>query len=82
MTRSRDSWVRLGKVGRESDGFWTQDLDANTEFRLSAISRAVSAVRLFEVRERMEGEHTPETDLIRHHQDLEEGEGFKSSDLS
>ena len=23
-TESRDSWVRLGKVGRESDGFWTQ----------------------------------------------------------
>ena len=30
-TESRDSWVRLGKVGRESDGFWTQDFDANTE---------------------------------------------------
>ena len=35
-TESRDSWVRLGKVGTESDGFWTQDLDANTEFRHSA----------------------------------------------
>ena len=32
-TESRDSWVRLGKVGTESDGFWTQDLAANTEFR-------------------------------------------------
>ena len=21
---SRDSWERLGKVGRESDGFWTR----------------------------------------------------------
>ena len=30
----------------------------------------------------MEGEHTPETDLIRHHQDFEEGEGFESSDLA
>ena len=29
----------------------------------------------------MEGEHTPETDLIRCHQDLEEGEMFESSDL-
>ena len=27
---SRNSWVRLGKVGTESDGFWTQDFDANT----------------------------------------------------
>ena len=28
-TESRDSWVRLGKVGTESDGFRTQNLDAN-----------------------------------------------------
>ena len=69
-------------MGRESDGFWTQDLAANTEFRHSAFSRAVSAVRPFEVREGMEGEHTPETDLIRRHQDLEKGERFESSDLS
>ena len=78
-TESRDSWVRLGKVGRESDGFLTQDVAANTEFRHSAFSRAVSAVQPFEV---MEGEHTPETDLIGCHQDLEEGERFESSDLS
>ena len=70
-TESRDSWVELGKVGTESDGFGTQDLDANKEFRHSAFSHAVSAVRPFEVREGMEGEHTPETDLIRRHQDLE-----------
>ena len=80
-TESRDSWVRLGKVGMESDGFRTQDLDANTEFRHSAVSRAVSAVRPFEVREVMEGEHTPETDLIERHQDLEDGKRFESSDL-
>ncbi len=80
-TESRDSLVRLGKVGRESDGFWTQDLAANTEFSHSAFSRAVSAVLPFEVREGMEGEHTPETDLIRRHQDFEEGERFESSDL-
>ena len=54
--------MRLGKVGRESDGFQPQDFDANTEFRHSAFSRAVSAVRPFEVWEGMEGEHTPETD--------------------
>ena len=71
--------MRLGKVGRESDGFWTQDFDAHTEFRHSAFSHAVSAVRPFEVREGMEGEHTPETDLIR--LDFEEGERFESSDL-
>ena len=70
-----------GKVGRESDGFWTQDLAANTEFRHSAFSRAVSAVLPFEVREGMEVENIPETDLIRRHQDFEEGERFESSDL-
>ena len=64
-TESRDSWVLLCKVGTESDVFGTQDLEANTEFRHSAFSRAVSAVRPFEVREGMEGEHTPETDLTR-----------------
>ena len=49
---------------------------------LSAFSRAVSAVRPFEVREGMEGEHTPETDLSRHHQDFEDKERFESSDVS
>ena len=39
------------------------------------------AVWPFEVREGMEGEHTPETDLTRHHQDLEDGERFESPDL-
>ena len=63
-TESRDRWVRLGKVGTENDGFRAQDFDANTEFRHSAFSRGVSAVWPFEVREGMEGEHTPETDLI------------------
>ena len=80
-TESRNSWVRLGKLDAESNGFGTQDLEANTEFRHSAFSHAVSAVQPFEVREGMEGEHTPETDLIRCHQDFEEGERFESSDL-
>ena len=66
--------MRLGEVGRESDGFGRQDFEANAEFRHSAFSRAVSAVRLFKVREGMEGKHTPETDITRHHQDLEGGE--------
>ena len=47
-TESRDSWVRLGMMGTESDGFRPQDFDANTEFRHSAFSRAVSAVWPFE----------------------------------
>ena len=38
-------------------------------------------VRPFEVREWMEGEHTPETDLTKCHQDLEDGDRFESSDL-
>ena len=80
-TYSMHSWVRLGKLGTESDGFWTQDFDANTELRHSALSRAVSAVWPFEVREGMEGEQAPETHLIRCHQDLEMGESFESSDL-
>ena len=42
----------------------------------------VSAVRPFEGREGVEWEHTPETDLIRCHQDFEERERFESSDLS
>ena len=68
-------------MSTESVGFGTQNLEANTEFRHSAFSRAVSAVQPFEVREGMEGEHTAETDLIRRHQDFEEGETFESSDL-
>ena len=68
-------------MGTESDGFRTQDLNANIEFRHSAFSLAVSATQPFEVREGIEGENTPETDLIRCHQDLEEGERFESSDL-
>ena len=51
-TESTNSWVRLGQVGTESDGFRTQDFDANAEFRHSAFSRAVS---VFVV---MEGERT------------------------
>ena len=74
-TESRDSCVQLGKVGTGSDGFGTQDLDANMEFRHSAFSHAVWP---FEVRE---GEYTPEADLTRCHQDFEEGERFESSDL-
>ena len=72
-TESRNSCVWLSKVATESDGFGTQDLEANMEFRHSAFSREVSAVSPFEVREEMVGEHTPKTDLIRCHQDLEEG---------
>ena len=73
--------MRLGKVGTKSDVFGTQDLEANTEFRHSAFSRAVSAVQPFELSEGMEGEHKPETDLTRCHQDLEEGDRFESTDL-
>ena len=72
--------MRLAKVGIESDGFETQDLEANMEFRHSAFSCAVSAVQPFEEREGMEGDHTPETDLSRQRQYLEEGERFDSSD--
>ena len=72
---------RPGKMDTESDGFGTQDLEANTKFRHSAFSRTVSAVQPFEVREGMEGEHTLKMDLTRCHQDLEEGDRFESSYL-
>ena len=39
-TESKNSWVRLGKVDAESDGFVTQDFEGNMEFRHSAFSRA------------------------------------------
>ena len=68
-------------MGTESDGFGTKYFEANTEFSHSAFSRAESAVWPFEVREGMEEEHTPETILNRHHQDLEEGDRFESSVL-
>ena len=80
-TESRGSWVRLGQVGTESNGFGTQDFKANTEFRNSAFSSAVSAAQPFEAREGMERKLTPETDLTRCHQNLEEGDRFESSDL-
>ena len=67
-------------MGTESDEFGTQDLEANVEFRHSAFLCAVSAVQPFEVRVGMEGKYTPETDLTRHHQDLDEGDRFESSD--
>ena len=68
-------------MGTEINGFRTQDLDENMDFRHSAFSRAVSTVRPFEVREGIEEEHAPETDLARCHQDLEEGDRFESPDL-
>ena len=54
-TESRNSRIRLHKVGTESDGFGTQDLEAHKEFRHSAFLHAVPAVQLFEVREGMKG---------------------------
>ena len=70
-----------GKVGAESDWYGSKYLEGNTEFRHLSFSLAVSAVQPFEVREGMEGKQTPETDLTRHDQDLEEGDKFESSDL-
>ena len=37
--------MRLGKFGTESNGFGTQDLETNTEFRLSAFSHAALPVQ-------------------------------------
>ena len=68
-------------MGTESEGLWTQYFEANTELRRSAFSQAVSAMVPFEVREGMEGNHKPKTDLTRCHQVLEEGDKFESSFL-
>ena len=40
------------------------------------LSQAESSLVPFEEKEGMEGEHTPETDLTRCHQVLEEGDKF------
>ena len=66
--------MKLERVGTESEGLGTQDLESNIELRLSAFSRAESAVVPFEVREGMEGEHTTETDLTRCQQVFNKGE--------
>ena len=69
---SRCDWVRWVRKAMGLRHY----LEANMEFRHSAFLCAVSVVRPFGVKEGMEGEHPPETDLTRCHQDLEEGERF------
>ena len=65
-------------MGGDRDEYGTQYFEANTELKHSAFSRVESAVVPFEVRD---VEHTPETDLTRHHQVLKEGDKFESSFL-
>ena len=67
-------------MGTESEWLGTPRFGSKQK-RHSALSRAESAVVPFEVREGMEGEHTPETDKARHHQVLEEEDKFESSFL-
>ena len=43
--------------------------------------QAEYAVTSFQVRDRVEGEHTLETDLTRHHHNLEEGDLMQNSAL-
>ena len=68
-------------MGTDSEGLGTQDMGANTELRHSAFSRAESAVVPFERRGALEEKHTPETDLTRHHQILENGDKLERSVL-
>ena len=65
-------------MGTECEGLEMQNLEANTELRHSAFSQAEIAVVTFEVRKGMEGEHSPDTDVTRHHQLLEEGDKFET----
>ena len=74
-TESRNSWVWLGKVGTESDGFGTQYLEVNTEVKHSAFLWVVSLGSHF-WQGRDGGEHAPEMDLTKCHQNLEEGDRF------
>ena len=68
-----------GDIGGHRPGeAWARHLEANTKLRHSAFSQAEWAVVPFEVREEMEGDHTPEKDLTRRRQVLE-GEKFESS---
>ena len=57
-----------------------QDLEADTELKHSTSSSSHSAVVPFEARERMEGEHIPETNLTRHHE-VFKGDRSESSAL-
>ena len=57
----------------------TQDLETNTKFRHSAFSQAEWDVVPFEGMEGMKGEHTPEADLTRCHEVLEEENKFSRS---
>ena len=43
-TESRNSWVQLGKVGTESVGFGTQDLEGNGILAFSLFMGSVSCV--------------------------------------
>ena len=67
--------MQLEMVGMESKWWSTQHVEANTELSHSAFSRA--AVIPFEVGEGMVLEHTPEIDITRCHQVLEEGDSFE-----
>ena len=68
-------------MGTKSEGLGTQELEADTELRHSAFSQVKLAVVPFEEREGMEGEHTPEKDVTRHHRVFNEGNKFGSSFL-
>ena len=75
--RIQEQLVQQGRIGAENERLATQDLEANTESRHSSFSCVKSAVMPFEEREGVEGDHTPETDLTRCHQVLEEGDEFE-----
>ena len=60
-------------------GCMHETLEANVEFRHSALSLVETVIMPFEVREGMQREEKPETDLTRHHHDLEEGDWLESS---
>ena len=54
-TEFKSQLVHQGKMGTEWDGLATQDFEANTELRHSAISWAESALIQFDVMEGMDG---------------------------
>ena len=76
-----------GAFGYEREGWvprvrrWRHKIWKQTQLRHSAFLWMESAVEPFEEREGMEGEHTPETDFIKHYQILEESDKFENSFL-
>ena len=66
-------------MGTEWDGLGMVDLEAIADLRDAASSQGNTAVLSFKMRKGVEGDHTPEMDLTRHHNDYDVEEWLESS---